>query len=417
MDGGYHIFNCNNRKWISLDKRLQDLILNHKDNMDPLKGKHPELYEVLRFEGFLSESSDEDIASAVKHVTDEYISTKCVKITVNPTLDCNLRCWYCYEKRHAGSVMPENIIRHTVSHISSLLRNHNVDLLNLSFFGGEPLLQYKKVVYPLVKEVEELCVKVGTTLNLHFTTNGLLITERMLNDLKRIQGGVSFQIAFDGSGATHNAVKSTTAGSDCYSMALNNVINAVNMGYYVTVRCNYCLNTLDSFLKLVDDLKPYHQKKNLRFMFQRIWQQTDDAELGKKKKKFFDLVASRYNISSNIGELSGNSLNRCCADYRHNIIVNHDGLVFRCTARDFNEANSIGRLTEKGLILNPIKSMEDFPYADRCRECRILPICPVCLQKRLEHKGPGCPFDIDKEAEIRNIRAAFHDLSGISVSI
>lgn len=414
--GGCHLFNSINRKWISFDRQLFVLMLNHKNDIDSLENIHPDLYGVLKSEGFLAMNYADDVENAVRHVSNEYSSTDNVTITINPTLDCNLRCWYCYEERHAGSAMSENVLRNTVSYILKLLDSHDVRHLTLSFFGGEPLLHYKRVIRPMITELKALCMQTQTTLHLHFTTNGLLISERMLQEITETSNDVIFQIAFDGSGSIHNSVKNIGKGSDCYSMTLRNAVKALEAGCYVTIRCNYNKDTIGSFLQLVEDLKPYHDREKLRFLFQRIWQQPDDKEMREKKTNFVNAIEKDYTIKSNLQELSGNSLRRCYADYRHNVVVNYDGRVFRCTARNFNKENSVGRISNDGLVVEKIIGDGQFPYNEQCKQCRILPICPACYQRRLEDKS-SCPFKVDETAMLRNIKAAFHDLSGIPVTI
>lgn len=68
-------------------------------------------------------------------------------LTINPTLMCNFRCWYCYESHKAQTVMSDDIIIKTnkfISNISNKFKN-----IELSFFGGEPLLEFNKIVIPI----------------------------------------------------------------------------------------------------------------------------------------------------------------------------------------------------------------------------------------------------------------------------
>ena len=416
-EGGFHLFNCLSKKWITLHPKLYKIFQEYKDDIKSVKDLHPDLYTILIAENFIVKNQKEDIRMALKHVRDEYDSTEMLNITVNPTLDCNLRCWYCYENRHHGSIMSESMICNTISFVKSMLKKYSVKILRLSFFGGEPLLHYKKVVHPIINGIRHICDEIGTSLSLHFTTNGILITDRLLNDLKDFQGRVCFQIAFDGGRPIHNLVKSTGTGSDCYSLSLKNVIKAIDAGYNVTVRCNYSKKTLESFMNLIEDLEPYHDRTELRFLFQKIWQEHDDEDLRKIQHEFFKTIEKRFKINSNLHEKSGHSLSRCYADYKNNFVINYDGKVFKCTARDFSDDYCIGHITGNGYIPKNTKETCDFTYSGFCHICRILPICPSCSQGRLENKDKGCPIDVDEDAMIRNMKAVFSDLTGLPVSI
>lgn len=416
-EGGIHLFNYLNKKWITLDHSLYDKLLIYQNDIKSFEAIHPDLYSILISENFLVEDQNNDIYKAHQQITKELASCDHVSITINPTLDCNLRCWYCYENRHVGSVMSEEMIHNTISFVNTFLENNKIKVLNLSFFGGEPLLHYKKVIHPILTEIHKICRESKTLLQIHFTTNGILISDRVLNELKGISDSVSFQIAFDGGSVIHNSVKNFGTNSDCYSLSVQNVIKAIEAGHVVTVRCNYRRQTLNSFMELIEELKPYHKSPRLRFLFQKIWQEPDNQELRKTKSLFFEDIKRRFKINSNLNDLSGHSLNRCYADYKHNFVINYDGRVFKCTARDFTDNYSIGRISKNGLELIGMQNTTDFPYPDFCRECKILPICPTCSQSRLEKKDIGCPIDLDQAAILRNIKATFTDLTGIPVSI
>ncbi|MCM1028792.1 MAG: hypothetical protein NC342_00290 [Pseudoflavonifractor sp.] len=58
-------------------------------------------------------------------------------IIVNPTLDCNLRCWYCYENHSHGSMMGSDIIVAVKRLIDRKLQSDRLKHLSVSFFGGD----------------------------------------------------------------------------------------------------------------------------------------------------------------------------------------------------------------------------------------------------------------------------------------
>lgn len=43
------------------------------------------------------ENNIDEYQECLNDITTRLKSDKSVRITVNPTLDCNLKCWYCYE--------------------------------------------------------------------------------------------------------------------------------------------------------------------------------------------------------------------------------------------------------------------------------------------------------------------------------
>ncbi len=96
-------------------------------------------------------------------------------VIINPTLDCNLSCWYCYEKRKKGSKMKGDVIEGIKKMICHHYECMPFKCLKLSFFGGEPFVQYN-VIRELIDFSKSFCDKKEIALLLDFTTNGTLIT-------------------------------------------------------------------------------------------------------------------------------------------------------------------------------------------------------------------------------------------------
>ena len=117
------------------------------------------------------------------------------RLTINPTLDCNFRCWYCYERHHRLSRMDTPTLERVKNFIDEILtRFKHIDI---SFFGGEPMMEFDEMVLPLMKYTRELCRERDRSYSVSFTTNGFLITDRIISQLKEFNTGTS-QITLDG---------------------------------------------------------------------------------------------------------------------------------------------------------------------------------------------------------------------------
>ena len=80
-------------------------------------------------------------------------------LMINPTLDCNLHCWYCYEKHVKGSSISTDIMNGILGLISkNCIGQRNIKKLILSFFGGEPLLEFDSV-RKIILHSSECCEK------------------------------------------------------------------------------------------------------------------------------------------------------------------------------------------------------------------------------------------------------------------
>ena len=95
------------------------------------------------------------------------------------------------------------------------------------------------------------------------------------------------------------------------------------------------------------------------------------------------------------------------------MLINYNGDVFKCTARDFSEANSLGRLTPSGEIKWKKNMPEDYLTLKlsrpECRECRIAPLCGSgCCQKNRETPADcGCMLGYTEQAKDERILKRF----------
>ena len=128
-----------------------------------------------------------------------------------------------------------------------------------------------------------------------------------------------------------------------------NAKGAVIDGFRVTIRCNFTKKNIRSFKRLIQDFEELHSYPNLRFSFHKVWQEPEDNEL-KEGIKTLKKNVSSFSFNSNIHSYFGDSVNPCYGDYAHNYVINYNGDVFKCTARDFHTENRIGIITETGEI-------------------------------------------------------------------
>ena len=93
-------------------------------------------------------------------------------------------------------------------------------------------------------------------------------------------------------------------------------------------------------------------------------------------------------MKSNLVEFNVSTLSqRCYSEKENHIVINYNGDIYKCTARDFVPELREGVLQQDGTITYNER------YADRmetkygwiyCRDCIIMPICNICSQVRLE---------------------------------
>lgn len=355
--------------------------------------------------------NEQDIC--IKKVCQKLEDNESVKITINPTLDCNLRCWYCYENHIKGSSMNTDTIKNVLDFMKKTISSPSLKNLQLSFFGGEPFLKYNKVMKPIILKCGELCKLYDKGFYVNATTNGVFLTKTVINEIISISPNFGVQVAFDGGKEYHNKVKYTNEGKGVYDIVKKNLYYALEKGVRTTIRCNYTLDNIESFLDVLKDFENYWEYSNLRFSFHKVWQEPLSQELKTEIKRIRSIV-SMSNIQSNIKSFNGYN-STCYADYTHNFVINYNGDVFKCTARDFKRENRIGHIGYNGNLILHNMARNAPLFTSQCYYCRLLPICTICSQLKLESKDNKCPgIDADSENVSENIKKHFWDLMSVN---
>ena len=91
-------YNSYVQKFIVIDPLLKDLLeASIVEGIDGLEEIHPGFYAYLKSEGFLVPEDEDEVQKIrdIVKVVDE--NTQSFLLTINPTMNCNFKCWYCYE--------------------------------------------------------------------------------------------------------------------------------------------------------------------------------------------------------------------------------------------------------------------------------------------------------------------------------
>lgn len=136
-------------------------------------------------------------------------------LVVHVAHTCNLACHYCYadEGRYGGrdSLMTEETARRYVDFLFD--SDPEAPRLRLTFFGGEPLLNFK-VVRLAADLARERAAREGRKVLFAMTTNGTLVTDEVADYLAEIDCAVT--VSIDGSRETNDALRPFHGGQGSY---------------------------------------------------------------------------------------------------------------------------------------------------------------------------------------------------------
>lgn len=411
---GMVIYNAATDQLVALTPQLANIFNEGKAAPEKIKAQHAELYDHLLQKGIFVRDEADETETYIRKREEYERSSGEYTITINPTLACNMSCWYCYESHKNMPAMSADVKQSVLLLIDKLLADNKLKKLNLSFFGGEPLLYFDKVVVDIINHAKMQCKAFDAKLSIHFTTNAYLLTENVLKQLEGLD--VSFQITIDGGKQVHDSVRKTKGGEPTYARIVEHIHQTLSCGFSVGVRFNYTAKSIPSFIDVVKDFShlQQEQKQLVNFTFQRVWQDNEgDASQVEQQVEHIERAFEQAGLFVN--NAKSYIVPYCYADGVNTAVVNYNGDLFKCTARDFAPKSKEGTLAADGTLRwneRLRKRMSIRHGSDICLQCRIYPICHGgCSQMKLEAPDgiSSCPkgYDDDKIQEIIEGRALY----------
>lgn len=329
----------------------------------------------------------------LKHIySKEMHESDVFDLTILPTLDCNVRCWYCFENKNVGSRITPSIKGNILLFIQNIIKDRPyIKEISIDLFGGEPLLHYEEDLDDFLHQIKNVVEGLGKKATFLFITNGLRLTEEVMDRIKDLSP--QFQISIDGYKERHDKIKVLSKHADIstYDLVIHNLKNVCKCDHvHVILRLNYDEQTLKNVGKILSDIKDIDRSK-ISIHFERVWQTkkhiaiTNDALIDAWKLfvshgfqvtylKFFHTPSS------------------CMSSKQDQVAISYDGKIFKCTGCDFARTEEDGNLMSNGNIAWKGNKAEERIQIQtynhpECLQCKLLPLCwGPCCQKHLLKK-------------------------------
>lgn len=365
-------------------------------NLNSFITQYPDDFKRIKDMGFIIEDDFDEVAYIKYKNKESCYANRDYMLVINPTLECCFKCWYCYEERQTGH-MSEETITALKKHISMYVDNGSITSLYLSWFGGEPLLFFEEIVYPMSLFAKEKCYKKGIPFSNGITTNAYCINGMVIEKMNEVKLK-NYQITLDGNRDRHNTIRNHN-GKPSYDKIIENInllcagINNVK----INLRINYDDVTLDMNPEDILLSFPKEYRKSIHIDLHRVWQTANSKQAklfsnggNVRLNEFMKLASSLGYQCHSGGKIEIGTFYSCYANKKHYACINYDGNIFKCTARSFSEINSVGKLQEDGHIVWDEKKLSRlYGYSplenSTCEQCEYLPICMgQCPQNYME---------------------------------
>lgn len=281
----------------------------------------------------------------------QHFSSSYLNLIILPTEACNFRCTYCYET-FENRKMPRSV----VTGIKSLIDRRSADLdeLEISWFGGEPLL-----ALDVITEISKHAVHVGRTEGFAFragmTTNGYFLNQDRFSQCLKNKIDF-FQISLDGDSDDHNASRKLASGGGTFDRIWSNLIamKGTNGEFVVLLRLHY---TMENFISVGQFARRIHDvfgdDRRFRLFFRhisRLGGPNDDSISIVSEQDQKEIEAHLWDASGYLPPPSQDESYVCYAAKGNSLLIRSTGRLAKCTVALNDSCNDIGWISEGGEV-------------------------------------------------------------------
>lgn len=452
-----YLYDTNTGKVMECDEAehalLQKILAGDFDGLEELAEVYgPELGSAA--ENLLAVMKEENILSVAvfkkMYIPEDFektINSELRQMVIELTEKCNLRCGYCIynegcdQNRNFGT---RDISEETALKAVDYAIAHSKESkeLAITFYGGEPLIKYdlmKKCVDYAKEKIRD------KELTFSFTTNGVLMTRKIAEEIARIEG-MSLLLSIDGPKEIHDLYRRNAEGKGSFDEAVRGLRYAVeafgdrakdsiilSMVYappYSPEKLqqiqdffdglDWLPGGIDKFVtypsdESVDCIRAYMHKNNIpRSTAQEKagddsllhWSDERYADKNLFSRKVLNEIYLRiYKRQIFCESVDAICMNGCCLPGHRRLYVTVNGDFKMCER--VGEIPNIGNL-ETGIDLDTIRRRYLLEYYEKsiesCSACWAARLCNLCYTHSYDEKGFNAG---KKEKNCQSIRSSF----------
>ena len=317
------------------------------------------------------------------------------------TLDCNARCFYCFEKKMTESNMTIATASRVVEYMQECAGE---EPLKIAWFGGEPLFNY-----PIIDFITDRLRERGLQYESIMYSNGLLFNSELVEKARNIWNMKSVQITLDGTRHVYKRVKAyVTNVDDPFERVLENIRNLLRAEIRVILRLNIGPHNYSDMHELIDFLcKEFEGEGNLNIYVSPLFEIKKYSD--EKKEFIYDLLDE---FNSKLNQIFGQKKKKefadsitnssCMASGREAVTILPDGKVGICPTLP-----SEGILGDIYSAKIDARERENFGrrfYRENiCRPCPMYPNCYIVNGCPNKDAREGCDT-VRVHRQIREIK-------------
>ncbi|KAF6617859.1 MULTISPECIES: radical SAM/SPASM domain-containing protein [Paenibacillus] len=330
--------------------------------------------------GYIVEDNMNEKAYVKVNLLKNRFESSNLMLTIAPTMACNFRCVYCFEKdQYHNKTMSQETAQSIVNFVKT--NASKLDTLNVTWYGGEPLIAMKQIVR-ISEDFLEICKENNIQYTASVITNGYLLNKEKVQTL--ISCGVNdIQVTVDGPKEVHDLRRPLVSGRGTFDVIMNNLKQIKGM-----IKIFMRINTdQDNWLNLHEIVGFLKENSLLENVIPYLGLVTPTNGKYEGTKCLTDEMYSKFNLKF----MSENDIpisyiypapkgNYCSADKYNSFVIDPLGHLYKCWSDigiieqcvgNINEDTSVNWNTELlgcYLLYDPTED-------EKCSDCKYLPVC------------------------------------------
>ena len=375
------VYNSFSKASIFLEKGTNIKMFEDIEEYDKLSDAEQKmLYE----NGFVVDDNRDEFTEMRYVFEQKYFDTDHFNIVLVPSLLCNFKCPYCFEKNYDNDYL---YVKKYFKVLKKFARKNFKlhKMVQISLFGGEPLLYYKECLKFLnwVKKDSEM-----NGYN-HFTsivTNGSLLDKKVLKSLLN-HNLYSLQITIDSDKETHDRNRIFKNGKPSFDLLINKIneltpltINHKKFKFIVRINLN------NTTVEKVRDTFERIDKKNRKYIHLLIRAVYNTHAYNEHNTNNLDELQCYFELAESLGfkvvkEKYNYQTCEACGDRKFFYLM--PDLTLRKCINDLGYSKTcIGRLNDNGdaelipeNIADWFRNCSSAFLDEECKNCKMLPDC------------------------------------------
>lgn len=385
LNGNHYLYNILSTALAEIDQNICDAIKNKS-----LASLDDSIIIAMKEKHFIVEDDLDEVQEYMYFYNSiRYgVGSQKLGITFIPTYNCNLSCPYCMQglnKNH--DMISEEAMESLLKYVRNTVEESHINgvpitELDISLFGGEPLLAKKTFLPVFCKQIKRIAENYNCSLIFSMTSNFTLLDDEMIDLIKLYN--IQIQVSIDGDKEQHDKRRISPEGKGTYDTIMSNLkkMNLAGLKKNLTIRINLDsenLDKADSIMSSVSDLAD-----DIYFGYLDNFKGCNDDYLTCLEHNYYSDIMNNelipiYLKYGKIVPRSFGKMTPCSMHCENRFMIDLYLNVYKCELLINKKEASVGYIEKDGTFYpnsNFYSQMDYTPDKVRqCKNCKLLPLC------------------------------------------